>query len=76
MGVSAKTQQVMNFRNTVWGFKNLVGRKFSDLVVQEDAKEFPFEVVQRLNDALGIKVYIHAQTTNRPFAREEGWLIM
>ncbi len=56
MGVSAKSQLVMNCKNTVWGFKNLVGRKFSDPVVQEELKEFPFVVVQQPNDVVGIKV--------------------
>ena len=56
MGLSAKNQMVMNFRNTIWGFKILVGRKFSDPFVQEEIKHFPYEVVEQPNDGIGIKV--------------------
>jgi len=58
MGLSAKNQMITNFRNTIWGFKTLVGRKFSDPFVQEEIKQFPFEVVQLPNDGIGIKVGI------------------
>ena len=56
MGLSAKNQMVMNFRNTIWGFKTLVGRKFSDPYVQNEIKQFPYEVVEQPNDGIGIKV--------------------
>lgn len=58
MGLSAKNQMITNFRNTIWGFKTLVGRKFSDPFVQEEIKQFPFEVVQLPSDGIGIKVGI------------------
>jgi len=57
MGLSAKNQMITNFRNTIWGFKTLVGRKFSDPFVQEEIKQFPFEVVQLPSDGIGIKVH-------------------
>ncbi len=56
MGVSAKNQQIMNFKNTVYGFKILLGRKYSDPFVQNELKMLPFEVVQTENDKIGIKV--------------------
>lgn len=56
MGVSAKNQWIMNFKSTLFGFKVLLGRKFSDPYVQEEIKQLPFAVVERPNDSIGIKV--------------------
>ena len=56
MGTSARNQLVMNPMNTIWGFKSLIGRKFSDPIVQEAIKGFPYEVVQQPGDEIGIKV--------------------
>ena len=58
MGTSARSQLVMNPKNTIWGFKTLMGRKFSDPIVQEEIKWLPYEVVQRPNDEIGIKVSV------------------
>ena len=58
MGISAKNQWIMNFKSTVFGFKVLLGRKFSDPYVQEEIKKLPFAVVQRPNDGIGIKVIV------------------
>lgn len=56
MGVAAKNQMVTNMRNTVFGFKRLLGRKFSDPYVQKELKHFPFKVEQRPDDGIGIRV--------------------
>ncbi len=56
MGISAKNQHVMNFKNTLYGFKVLLGRKYSDPFVQNELKMLPFEVVESPNDKIGIKV--------------------
>lgn len=56
MGISAKSQLVMNPKNTVWGFKNFVGRKFSDPFVQEEMKKYPYDVVELPTDRVGVKV--------------------
>ena len=56
MGQSAKNQHVMNFKNTVYGFRDLVGMKFSDPHVQQEIKNLPFTVVAQNNDSIGIKV--------------------
>ncbi len=56
MGISAKNQQVMNFKNTLYGFKVLLGRKYSDPFVQNELKMLPFEIVESPNDKIGIKV--------------------
>ena len=38
MGISAQNQAMPNYKNTVRSFKLLVGRRFSDPVVQEEIK--------------------------------------
>ena len=45
VGLPAKRQAVVNSANTVFGFKRLIGRKFSDKEVQDDMKHWPFKVV-------------------------------
>ena len=45
IGDGAKNQAAMNPENTVYDAKRLIGRKFSDPVVQSDIKSFPFEVI-------------------------------
>ena len=46
MGMAAKSQVASNPRNTVYDVKRIIGRSFSDPVVAEEAKAFPFEVVE------------------------------
>lgn len=45
LGVAAKNQLVTNIKNTVWGFKRFLGRKFSDPFVQDEIKRMPFKAV-------------------------------
>ncbi|XP_027726215.1 heat shock 70 kDa protein 6 [Vombatus ursinus] len=45
VGDAAKNQVAMNPQNTVFDAKRLIGRKFSDEVVQSDMKHWPFQVV-------------------------------
>lgn len=47
---------VTNMKNTVFGFKRLLGRKFSDPYVQKELKHFPFKVEQRPDGGIGIRV--------------------
>nr|XP_032512201.1 heat shock 70 kDa protein 4 isoform X1 [Danaus plexippus plexippus] len=56
LGVAAKNQMVTNMKNTVFGFKRLLGRKFSDPHVQKELKHFPFKVEQRPDGGIGIRV--------------------
>ncbi|XP_068627559.1 heat shock 70 kDa protein 4L isoform X2 [Battus philenor] len=56
LGVAAKNQMVTNMKNTVFGFKRLLGRKFSDPHVQKELKHFPFKVEQRGDGGIGIRV--------------------
>ena len=45
IGDAAKNQAAMNPSNTVFDAKRLIGRNFSDPEVQNDAKHFPFKIV-------------------------------
>ena len=44
IGDAAKNQTAKNPVNTVFDAKRLIGRKFSDPVVQKDMKMWPFKV--------------------------------
>ncbi|TEB30280.1 heat shock protein [Coprinellus micaceus] len=47
VGLPAKRQAVVNSANTVFAFKRLIGRQFSDKEVQDDAKHWPFKIVKK-----------------------------
>nr|CAD7396600.1 unnamed protein product [Timema poppensis] len=55
LGVAAKNQMVTNMKNTIYGFKRLLGRKFSDPFVQKELQFLPFKVVQQAGGSIGIK---------------------
>ena len=44
IGDSAKNQVAMNTKNTVFDAKRLIGRKFTDPIVQSDKKHFTFDI--------------------------------
>ena len=44
VGDAAKSQSTMNPKNTIYDSKRLIGRKFDESVVQEDAKRWSFAV--------------------------------
>ncbi|XP_045478731.1 heat shock 70 kDa protein 4 isoform X2 [Harmonia axyridis] len=56
LGVAAKNQQVTNLKNTVYGLKRLLGRKFRDPHVQRELQMLPFGVIEVNNGNIGIKV--------------------
>ena len=49
VGMPAKRQAVTNPENTLFAIKRLIGRKFSDKVVQKDAKMVPYKIVKADN---------------------------
>jgi len=54
VGQAAKRQAITNPKNTVFSAKRLIGRKFTE--VQEEAKNFPFKVVEGKNGDAYIEV--------------------
>ena len=46
IGDSAKNQAAVNPRNTVFGVKRLIGKRFSDWSIQSDKKNFPFKITK------------------------------
>ena len=69
IGDAAKNQVAMNPTNTVFDAKRLIGRRFSDQVVQEDMKHWPFKVVNKEGDKPYIQVQYLGDT--KTFAPEE-----
>ena len=56
VGVSAKRQQVVNPRGTVFSVKRLMGMKFGDPEVQALKKDYPYEIVEGKNGMATVKV--------------------
>lgn len=59
MGVAARQQVNSNFKNTALNFKHLLGRKFSDPIVQLYKNFIPCEIVQLPEDCIGLKVFLY-----------------
>ncbi|XP_072165857.1 heat shock 70 kDa protein IV-like [Diadema setosum] len=47
VGDAAKNQLAMNSKNTAFAVKRLIGRRFTDKIVQEDMKHWPFKVINQ-----------------------------
>tara|TARA_R110002074_G_scaffold204750_2_gene373093 strand:- start:1919 stop:3943 length:2025 start_codon:yes stop_codon:yes gene_type:complete len=56
IGDAAKNQCAQNSENTVFDAKRLIGRKFNDVLVQSDIKQFPFKVKSGKNEKPIIEV--------------------
>jgi heat shock protein 1/8 len=69
IGDAAKAQTAMNPTNTVFGVKRLIGRKFSDPIVQADMRLWPFKVVRGPGDRPRIEVDYKGET--KQLAAEE-----
>jgi L1 cell adhesion molecule like protein len=55
IGDAAKNQVAMNPRNTVFDAKRMIGRHYSDPLLQEDAKHWPFTIKQAAGDKPAIE---------------------
>ena len=69
IGDAAKNQVAMNATNTVFDAKRLIGRKFTEKVVQDDMKHWPFKVVEGPNGKPIIQVTFKGEV--KQFAAEE-----
>jgi len=69
IGTGAKNQTNINPANTVFDAKRLIGRRFSDPVVQEDIKHWPFKVA--CVDGDKPKIQVEYKGENKLFAPEE-----
>jgi len=69
LGDAAKNQVAMNPTNTVFDAKRLIGRRFSDPVVQSDMKHWPFKVIAKDGDKPYIQVEFKGEI--KEFAPEE-----
>jgi L1 cell adhesion molecule like protein len=69
IGDAAKSQVSMNPENTVFDAKRLIGRKFSDPIVQADMKHWPFKVISGPGDKPLIEVNYKGE--KKQFAPEE-----
>ncbi|HTC51867.1 MAG TPA: molecular chaperone DnaK [Steroidobacteraceae bacterium] len=56
VGQPAKRQAVTNPQNTLFAVKRLIGRKFSDDVVQRDVKMVPYKIVRADNGDAWVEV--------------------
>lgn len=55
VGQVAQRQRVTNAKNTIYGVKRLIGRKFTDKEVQKDIDIMPFEIVKK-GDGVAVKL--------------------
>ncbi|EFA86375.1 heat shock protein [Heterostelium album PN500] len=69
IGDAAKNQVAMNPSNTIFDAKRLIGRKFSDPIVQSDMKHWPFKVVQKEGDKPYLQVEFKGEV--KTFSPEE-----
>lgn len=55
VGQVAQRQRVTNAKDTIYGVKRLIGRKFSDAEVQKDHDIMPYEIVKK-GDGVAVKM--------------------
>ncbi len=56
VGQVAQRQRVTNAKNTIYGVKRLIGRKFTDNEVQKDHDIMPYEIVKKGSDGVAVKL--------------------
>ncbi|KAK0166618.1 hypothetical protein PV327_004110 [Microctonus hyperodae] len=56
LGVAAKNQTVTNMKNTIYGTKRLLGRKYNDPQVQREIQNLPYKISKQPDGSIGIHV--------------------
>ncbi len=56
VGVTARRQAMTNPANTIFSVKRLIGRRFSDAIVQQDRKLLPYEIREGSNGDIEVKM--------------------
>ncbi|KAH9701197.1 Heat shock cognate 70 kDa protein [Citrus sinensis] len=69
IGDAAKNQVAMNATNTVFDAKRLIGRRFSDPLVQKDMKLWPFQVIAGAGDKP--MIVVNYKCEEKQFSAEE-----
>jgi L1 cell adhesion molecule like protein len=69
VGDAAKNQAALNQTNTVFDAKRLIGRKFSDPIVQKDIQHLPFKVIR--GDGDQPKIQVQWKNERKEFYPEE-----
>jgi L1 cell adhesion molecule like protein len=69
VGESAKGQAVSNQKNTFYDVKRLIGRNFSDPIVQKEIKDMPYKVLAGPNDKIFIEGTVNGEV--KKFTPEE-----
>lgn len=69
LGVAAKNQMITNMKNTIYGFKRLLGRKHNDPQVQQELRHLNYQTTEQPDGGIGIRVciiyyFIFHQTLN------------
>jgi molecular chaperone DnaK len=55
-GNAAKRQIITNSKNTIWGVKRLIGRKFASSEIKEIGKRVSFDIVEAANGDVKVKL--------------------
>ena len=56
LGGPAKTQMMSNLKNTVWGWKKLIGCRYRDQQVQSQTSLLPYELAEAPDGSAAIRV--------------------
>ena len=76
IGQPAKNQVALNTTNTVYDAKRLIGRKFSDKVIQDDMKHYSFKVAPDEQDRPIIKVQVEGKTEESYYPEQISAMIL